>query len=389
MISAIIPAAGSSRRMKSNLNKQFMFIAGQPVLTRSLLSLREHVEEFIILSRPGEEELCRECARHYIDNYKIVVGGTTRQESVYNGLLHCRGDYVLVHDGNRPLASADLVQRVIAAAREHSAAIPALPVVDTIKEVQDQQVVSTLPRHKLWAVQTPQVFKRELLLAAHTRARHENFLGTDDASLVEAMGEPVAVVPGERTNLKITTPDDILLVQEIIREREARASSCLRTGIGFDVHKLVPDRQLIIGGVHIPFALGLLGHSDADVLLHSLMDAMLGAAALGDIGQHFPDTDPAWAGADSCTLLARVTQLLEQEGHRLVNIDCIIFAQQPKLSPYKSQMQENISRITKLDPARINIKATTTEGLGFVGRGEGIAAQVVCTVESGRDRRSK
>jgi 2-C-methyl-D-erythritol 4-phosphate cytidylyltransferase/2-C-methyl-D-erythritol 2,4-cyclodiphosphate synthase len=388
MISAIIPAAGSSRRMNSNVNKQYMSIAGQPVLTRSLLSLREHVGEFIILSRPGEEELCRECARPYIDNFIVIAGGTTRQDSVYNGLLHCGGDYVLVHDGNRPLVSADLVQRVIAAAREHAAAIPALPVVDTVKEVQDQRVVSTLPRHTLWAVQTPQVFARQLLLAAHTRARQEKFQGTDDASLVEALGAPVKVVPGEGTNLKITTPDDILLAQGIIREKEGRGLDYLRTGIGFDVHELVPGRDLVIGGVHIPFALGLLGHSDADVLLHALMDAMLGAAGLGDIGLHFPDTDPAWAGADSGRLLAQVNRLLEQEGHHLVNIDCIIFAQEPKLSPYKSKMQETISRITKLDPARINIKATTTEGLGFVGRGEGIAAQVVCTVVSGRDRRN-
>lgn len=388
MISAIIPAAGSSRRMRSKINKQFMSIAGQPVLTRSLLSLRGHVGEFIILSRPGEEELCRECARDHVENYKIINGGTTRQESVYNGLLHCQGDYILIHDGNRPLASSDLVQRVIAAGRQHSAAIPALPVVDTIKEVQDHSVVATLPRHRLWAVQTPQVFKRELLLAAHAQAREENFHGTDDASLLEAMGFAVTVIHGEGTNIKITTPKDIFVAQESIREREGRALGTIKTGIGFDVHKLVPGLPLILGGVDIPFAQGLLGHSDADALLHALMDAMLGAAGLGDIGQHFPDTDTAWAGADSRQLLARVTQLIEQEGNRLINVDCIILAQAPKLSPYKEKMIATISRFTKLEPASINIKATTTEGLGFVGRGEGIAAQVVCTVESGRNRRN-
>lgn len=388
MISAIIPAAGSSRRMKSKVNKQFMSIAGQPVLTRSLLSLRGHVGEFIILSRPGEDELCRQCAQGHVEDFKVISGGTTRQESVYKGLLHCQGDYVLIHDGNRPLASADLVQRVIAAGRQQSAAIPALPVVDTIKDVQDQCVIATLPRHRLWAVQTPQVFKRDLLLAAHARAREENFQGTDDASLVEAMGNVVKVVQGEETNLKITTPDDIFVAQEIVKEREGRTLSPFRTGIGFDVHKLVPGRALIIGGVHIPFAQGLLGHSDADVLLHALMDAMLGAAGLGDIGQHFSDTDPAWAGADSRQLVARVTHLIEQEDWRLVNVDCIIFAQEPKLSPYKGKMIETISGITKLQPASINIKATTTEGLGFIGRGEGIAAQVVCAVESSKDRRS-
>lgn len=385
MISAIIPAAGRSQRMKGKINKQFMLIAGQPVLTRSLLSLREFVGEFIILSRPGEEDQCRKCAQGHVENYKIISGGTTRQESVYNGLLHCQGSYVLIHDGNRPLASYSLIGRVIKAAGENGAAVPAQPVVDTIKEIQAHRVLSTLPRDLLWAVQTPQVFKRELLLAAHNRARATGFQGTDDSSLIEALGHPVAVVPGEGTNLKITTPDDILLVEQIIKSREG---SRVRSGIGYDVHRLVPARDLILGGVLIPHPLGLLGHSDADVLTHAIIDALLGAAGLGDIGGHFPDSDPAWAGADSCQLLAQVTHMLGQRGYRLVNIDATIIAQGPKLSSYIPGMKENLSRSTGLKSARINIKATTTEGLGFIGRGEGIAAQSVCTVEHGSNRRS-
>lgn len=387
MISAIIPAAGSSRRMQSTINKQFIPIAGQPVLTRSLLSLADFVDEFIIVSRRGEEELCRECAR-YIKNTIVITGGTTRQESVHNGLKLCQGEYVMVHDGNRPLAGPDLVRRVLAAAKLNGAAIPAVPVVDTIKEVQAGQVRTTLPRQLLYAVQTPQIFRRDLLLAAYQNAQGNKIESTDDSSLVEAMGMPVAVVEGERTNLKITTPDDILRVEEIIRDREGMAlDKSVFTGIGYDVHQLVPHRNLVLGGVKIPHPMGLLGHSDADVLVHAIMDAMLGAAGLGDIGRHFPDTDPAWAGADSCKLLVHVNQLLAAQGLDLVNIDAVVIAQEPKLSPYISQMRQNIAKVTGLNPARVNIKATTTEGLGFAGRQEGIAAQAVCTVTANRDRR--
>lgn len=382
MITAIIPAAGSGRRMKANMNKQFMKIAGQPVLTRSLLSLRESTGEFIIVARSGEEELCLQAIPDQIKNYKIVSGGPSRQDSVYNALKHAQGDYVLIHDGSRPLASPNLVRRVIEAARCHGAAVPALPVVETIKEVSNGFVVATLPRQRLQAVQTPQVFQKDLLHRAHLHARQQGIKATDDASLVEALGYPVAVVPGETGNIKITTPEDLSRARLLLT-----GDPCLervRIGIGYDVHQLVEGRKMILGGEHIPYAKGLLGHSDADVLVHAIIDALLGAAALGDIGRHFPDTDPGWAGADSCKLLAQVGGLLADRGLRVLNLDAVIVAQQPKISPYIPAMIINISRGLKISPADINIKATTTESLGFTGRGEGIAAQCVCLLAAAR-----
>lgn len=369
--------------MNSNINKQFMSVAGQPVLTRTLLSLAEYVGECIVVARSGEEEMCRQAALG-IKDVKVITGGLTRQDSVFNGLEQALGEFVLIHDGNRPLASSALIQRVIEAASGHGAAIPAIPVVDTIKEVSQGEVQSTLPRHLLRAVQTPQVFRRDLLLKAYRHASANQLEVTDDSALVEALGHPVAVVEGERTNLKITTPDDIQRVNDILL---GRGQTIIRTGIGYDVHQLVPGRRLILGGVDIPFEKGLLGHSDADVLIHAIMDAMLGAAAMGDIGRHFPDTDSAWAGADSCGLLAQVVRILEEGGFHLVNIDAVVIAQRPKISPYIPEMIDKISQSTNLETAGISIKATTTEGLGFTGRGEGIAAQSVCTI-SGSNRRN-
>ncbi len=380
MISAIIPAAGESRRMQTSINKQFLRIAGQPVLTRTLLSLRGFVDEYIIVCRQGEEDQCRTAIGDVLEDYKLFPGGASRQDSVYAGLRHARGDYVLIHDGSRPLASPELIRRVIEAAKVHGAAIPALPVTDTIKEVSGGMVQATLDRTLLQAVQTPQVFRRELLLAAYEQAGKGREQATDDAFLVEALGQPVNVVPGEAANLKITHPQDILRAIQILGET-------IRTGIGYDVHQLAPGRDLILGGVNIPFAKGLLGHSDADVLIHAVMDALLGAAGLGDIGRHFPDTDPAWAGADSCRLLAHVAGLLAARGMRIINIDALIIAQQPKISPYIPKMQKKIADSAKVEIAGVNIKATTTEGLGFTGRGEGIAAQSVCTVAAIGNRR--
>lgn len=380
MISAIIPAAGSSQRINAGINKQFLSIAGQPVLTRTLLSLRGFADEYIIVFRQGEEERCRQAIGDVLEDYTLIPGGASRQDSVYAGLTAARGEYVLIHDGSRPLASPDLIRRVIEAARIYGAAIPALPLTDTIKEVSNGIVKATLDRSRLQAAQTPQVFRRELLLAAYGHAGEKRRDATDDAFLVEALGQPVRVVPGEAANLKITHPQDILRATQIIGETA-------RTGIGYDVHQLVPGRKLILGGAEIPFPKGLLGHSDADVLIHAIIDALLGAAGLGDIGRHFPDTDPAWAGADSCMLLSQVADLLAAKNLRIINIDAVVVAQQPKIAPFIPKMQENIAASAGIDASRVNVKATTTEGLGFVGRGEGIAAQSVCTVSAIGHRR--
>lgn len=372
-ITAIIPAAGQSRRIGGRVSKQYLLVAGQPVLTRTLLSLRGFVDEYIVLCRRGEEDLCRKVIGPSVEDYLLLPGGKTRSDSVYAGLLRAGGDYVLVHDGCRPLASPELIRRVIETALAHGAAVPALPLTDTIKEVSQGRILGTVDRTRLQAVQTPQVFQRELLLTAYEQAGQYRGLATDDAYLLEKMGQPVAVVLGEGRNMKITQPGDL-------ERAESITGGSYRTGLGYDVHSLVPARPLILGGVKIPYARGLLGHSDADVLSHAVMDALLGAAGLGDIGRHFPDTDPAWAGADSTGLLARVAGLLRDKGFGIVNIDGVLIAQEPKLSPYLAQMGKNIAKAAGIAPAAVNIKATTTEGLGFVGRGEGIAAQSICTL---------
>lgn len=374
MLSAIIPAAGASHRMQAGTNKQFLSVAGQPVLTRTLLSLKGLADEYIIVCKGSEVAACREAADAAFADYILTPGGTTRQESVYAGLLQAGGNYVLIHDGCRPFASRELINRVIAAARTTGAAIPALALTDTIKEVKNGTVKGTADRNLLQAVQTPQVFLRELLLAAYQHASMEiKQSATDDAFLVEQYGQPVAVVQGEATNIKITHPQDIHLANRMVGES-------MRTGIGFDVHKLVKDRKLILGGVHIPYPKGLLGHSDADVLVHAVMDSLLGAAGLGDIGRHFPDTDSTWRDADSLQLLLQVGAMLAAQAIRIINIDAVIIAEQPKVALYISQMERNIAVTLGLGVEAVNVKASTTEGLGVTGRGEGIGAQSVCTL---------
>lgn len=381
MLTAIIPAAGASRRMQG-ANKLFMSIAGQPVLTRTLLSLKGLVDEFIILCKAGEEDEYRKAIAGAITEYTLIPGGNTRQDSVYAGLLLSKGDYVLIHDGCRPLASRELIQSVIAAAKSQGAAIPATPVTDTIKVVEGGAVQGTMDRRTLAAVQTPQVFSRALLLAAYEQASPATKAkATDDAFLVEQLGQPVTVVPGEDTNIKITYPKDIFTL--------GVSKEIIRTGLGYDVHRFAAARKLILGGITIPFSRGLLGHSDADVLIHAVIDALLGAAGLGDIGTHFPDSDQKWAGADSRCLLARVGEMLAAKSMRIINIDGVIIAQAPRLSPYFFEMEASIAGALGIDAGQVNIKASTTEGLGFIGHGEGIAAQSICTIALAGNRRKR
>lgn len=371
MLTAIIPAAGAGRRMHSTVNKQFLNITGQPVLARTLLSLQGIADKYVIVARAGEEGRCRDVAGAVIDSFVVVTGGETRQKSVYAGLEAARGSkYVLIHDGCRPFAPREMTLQLIAVANERGAAIPVLPVVDTIKEVEGDFVQSTLPRQRLRAVQTPQVFRWELIWQAHCRAKEQGIEATDDAALVEALGYRVAVVEGSPDNVKITTPSDL--------ERYNRPAT--RVGTGYDVHRLEQGRPLVLGGVVIPHPYGLAGHSDADVLVHAVIDALLGAAALGDIGRHFPDTDDALRDISSLKLLSRTAGLLAEAGFSVVNIDATIVAQQPKLAPYIDEMRRSVAAVLDLAPAVVSIKATTTEGLGLAGRREGIAAQAVCSI---------
>jgi 2-C-methyl-D-erythritol 2,4-cyclodiphosphate synthase len=305
-----------------------------------------------------------------------VAGGATRQQSVANGLaaLPAEATLVGIHDGARPLIDPDTVAAVIEAAVECGGAAVAVPVKDTLKRTDENGIIIDTPdRANLWRVQTPQVFDRAKLCAAMEAAMAAGKDYTDDCQLMEAAGVPVRLVKGLDTNLKLTTPEDIALAKALMKER-----GNMRIGHGYDVHKLVEGRDLILGGVKIEYEKGLLGHSDADVLTHAVMDALLGAAALGDIGKLFPDNDPAYKGADSIALLRRVVERVSEDGYKIGNIDATILCQRPKLAPHIPKMRQIIADACGVDVTYVSVKATTEEGLGFTGSGEGIAAHCVC-----------
>ena len=353
--------------MGASVPKQFLKLSGRTILEQTVsrfAALPEITE--IVLTVPAEH--LAGCREMFPAEIRIVPGGSSRQASVGAAidLLAEEGfpedGIVLVQDGVRPYVTEKTIRSVLRLAEEHGAAIAAVPCTDTIRDREQ----GTLDRSRLVSVQTPQGFRFGLLREAYARAEADRFSGTDDAGLVERIGIRPVIAEGSPGNIKITTPEDLPMETRI--------------GTGFDVHKLTENRKLILGGVEIPYEKGLLGHSDADVLLHALMDAMLGAAALGDIGRHFPDTDPAYEGASSMILLEKVTEILADAGYRLANADVTVICQKPKLAPYIDEMRQNIAEAAGTDVSRISVKATTTERLGFTGRGEGIAAEAVCTI---------
>jgi len=309
----------------------------------------------------------------------LPCGGATRQATVRNALAHLPDGvrFVAVHDAARPLVSRALLDRLIATAMQYGTAIPALPVQDTLKRADDGRTVqATVPREGLYRVQTPQVFRADWLINAHRRAAEEGFeQATDDAQLLERAGYPVHLVDGDPRNLKLTTPDDLHPLRLHIGE-----GALTRTGIGYDIHQLTEGRTLMLGGVAIEYPYGLQGHSDADVVLHAICDALLGAAALGDIGQHFPNTDPRWKDASSLTLLQQVRTLLAQHGWQPLNIDAMALAEAPKLAPYIPEMRQRIAHTLGILPEQVSIKATTNEGMDAVGARRAIACYAVAAI---------
>ncbi len=374
----MVAAAGGSTRMGQP--KQHILLGEHPVLIHTLLALQqvEAVDEILLIAR--EEDIDTFAAQAKAAGVskltRIVAGGNTRQQSVANGLaaLPPEATVVGIHDGARPLIHPDTVTAVIEAAAECGAAAVAVPVKDTLKRTDEKGIVIDTPdRAHLWRVQTPQVFDRSALCAAMEAAMAAGKDYTDDCQLMEAAGHAVKLVQGLDTNLKLTTPEDIRLAKALMKEEKP-----MRIGHGYDVHRLVEGRDLILGGVKIEYEKGLLGHSDADVLTHAVMDALLGAAALGDIGKLFPDNDPAYKGADSIALLKRVVERLNEDGQKIGNIDATILCQRPKLAPHIPQMRQIIAEACGVDVTCVSVKATTEEGLGFTGSGEGIAAHCVC-----------
>lgn len=391
-VSAVVTAAGASTRMGGTC-KQLMLLRGMPVLARTLVALQQvpDIQEIVIVAReeeiPSFRRLCRE---HQIDKVSAIVpGGATRQQSAALGFAHISDEaqYVAVHDGARPLVRPERVEEAISAAVKTGAATLAVPVKDTIKLAdREGQVQSTPDRRFLWSIQTPQVFSRPLYRKALDQAEREHRDYTDDCQLAEGIGAAVQLVPGDYDNIKITTPEDLRVAEEWLSQREGQSGMKgrghkMRIGHGYDVHRLVEGRPLIVGGVAIPFDKGLLGHSDADVLAHAVSDALLGAAGLGDIGGMFPDDDPATLGADSLELLRQVTARLSRDGWHPVNIDATVIAQSPKMKPYISAMRDRLADACGIEADAVNVKATTEESLGFTGAGEGMAAHAVCLIE--------
>ena len=383
-VSAVLVAAGSSTRM--GFDKLSFDLGGETVLHRSIRAFEQCplVSEIVLAAgknRAFVEQQAADCTKPV----KIVSGGATRAESARNGVLAAEGDIVAVHDAARPFVSQAVIAAALEAAAACGAAAPAVPVKDTIKAavcgdgkaVPERCIVQTTPdRSTLYAVQTPQCFDQAEYLAAleeldEAKAR----LVTDDCSLFELTGRTVQLTQGDYANLKITTREDL-------PRPEQKEEHKMRIGHGYDVHRLVEGRKLILGGVKVPFEKGLLGHSDADVLTHAVMDAVLGAAALGDIGQHFPDNDPAYAGADSLKLAVRVAEILREHGYRIENIDATLLCQRPKLAPHIPAMRANLARAFGLPADAVSVKATTEEHLGFTGEGLGIAAHAVALIET-------
>ena len=382
-VSAVLVAAGSSTRM--GFDKLSFDLGRETVLHRSIRAFEQcpDVTEIVLVAgknRAFVEQQAADCAKPV----RIVPGGATRAESAKNGVLAAAGEIVAVHDAARPFVSQAVIAAALAAAARCGAAAPAVPVKDTIKQaargdgktVPDTCLVKNTPdRSTLYAVQTPQCFDRAAYLAALEELDEEKArLVTDDCSLFELTGRPVQLTQGDYANLKITTREDL-------PRPEQKEEHKMRIGHGYDVHRLVEDRKLILGGVEIPFEKGLLGHSDADVLTHAVMDAVLGAAALGDIGQHFPDNDPAYAGADSLKLASHVAQILKEHGYRIENIDATILCQRPKLALHIPAMRANLAAAFGLPADAVSVKATTEEHLGFTGEGLGIAAHAVALIE--------
>jgi 2-C-methyl-D-erythritol 4-phosphate cytidylyltransferase/2-C-methyl-D-erythritol 2,4-cyclodiphosphate synthase len=374
--SAVIVAAGGGTRAGPGLAKQWRTVAGKPVLRWSVEALlAAGARELVIVVSPDGDALAAE-ALAGLKGWSTARGGATRAASVQAGLRAISGaadEPVLVHDAARPFVTSAHVRGLLVALIDADGAIPALPVADTLKREGAAGLITT-PREGLWRAQTPQAFRRDRLLAAY--AAWSGGEPTDDAQVVEAHGGRVALAPGDPMLLKLTFPEDFDMA-----ERLAGATRTTRIGQGFDAHRWGPGEAVWLCGVRIDHDQTLVGHSDADAGLHALTDALLGAIGEGDIGDHFPPTDPKWKGASSDLFLRHAAELVTAKGGRIVNVDVTLICERPKIKPHRQAMRERLAAILDLPLDRVSVKATTTEGMGFTGRGEGLAAQAVATVE--------
>ncbi|MCL1859472.1 MAG: 2-C-methyl-D-erythritol 2,4-cyclodiphosphate synthase [Oscillospiraceae bacterium] len=380
---AIIAAAGKSSRMNlaDGMSKQLLEINktnGKTVIEQTVTVFNScvYIDEIIIAARNEDIEKIREIVKKANLNkvINIIAGGETRRESVFNAVGKVRDyiDFIAIHDGARCFISHEDIEKVMLKAFETGAAAAGTKITDTIKLIgENNNIIRTVDRDLLWAVQTPQIFSIDLYLSGLNKCG-DNI--TDDCAVVESMGHPVSIVECSKYNIKITDTQDLKFL-------EGQKNMRYKTGHGYDAHRLGKDRKLILGGVEIPNEnVGLIGHSDADVLIHALIDAMLGAAGLGDIGEYFPDNDEKYKNISSLILLDEIAKIIKKD-YIISNIDCTVILEKPKLAKYKKAIKEKLGEILGIDIKDINIKAKTEEGLGFTGTGEGIAAQAICLIQ--------
>lgn len=389
-IAALIVAAGRGSRAGAGIPKQYRSLNGKPVLTRTLEAFLHHprLESVLVVIHPDDQELYQASLDGFIDNptrlrLSLAYGGETRQDSVRNGLeilSKTAPTHVLIHDAARPFVADDLINSALEAADMWGAAVPGIAVTDTIKVIGPEgKIVSTPDRANLRAVQTPQIFEFFSLLAAHRKAASANLhTFTDDGALAEWAGLPVHMFMGDVSNIKLTHATDFAEAER--RLRGVPMTYVTRLGTGFDVHAFGEGDHVWLGGIKISHDRGIVAHSDGDVILHALTDALLGAIADGDIGTHFPPSDPQWRGASSDRFLAHAAGLVRTRGGLIDHLDATLLCENPRLGPYREAMRQRIAEICGLRLDQVSLKATTTEKLGFTGRGEGIAAQAAATI---------
>tara|TARA_Y100000588_G_C14189008_1_gene897135 strand:+ start:507 stop:1679 length:1173 start_codon:yes stop_codon:yes gene_type:complete len=376
-ISAIVVAAGRGTRFGGTVSKQYRLIEGEPILAKAIKPFLNNpkINDVVVVVSDHDNDLFERYFSH-LTELKRVVGGDTRQESVRLGLealILKAPRFVLIHDGARPFVSPKIIDKLIEQLKTVDAVVPILPIHDTLKKIDGSKIVETLDRSQLFRAQTPQAFKYELIMKAHRM----NSAGaeTDDARLIELSGGAVATILGDERMFKITQESDYSRALML-----SNSEFQTRIGSGYDVHRLGAGTGVKLCGIEIPFSKSLIGHSDADVALHALTDAILGAISMGDIGEHFPPNDPAWAGQSSDRFVSFAVETLRSKNGELINVDLTIICEAPRITPFKKSMTTKLSKILQIPTSSLNIKATTTEGLGSLGRGEGIAAQASVAV---------
>jgi 2-C-methyl-D-erythritol 4-phosphate cytidylyltransferase/2-C-methyl-D-erythritol 2,4-cyclodiphosphate synthase len=384
-VAAIIAAGGRGVRFGADRPKQFLDIGGRSILELSVAALAasEHIQEIVVALPEDHVDAGGKALRQAIGRpISVVAGGARRQDSVANAFAKASkdADIVLIHDAARPFVTRDVIDRAINGAQKHGAAIAAMAVRDTVKQAGDafadgsRLIRATIPRDSVFLAQTPQAFRREILARALEEGKDVDV--TDEAMLVERLGLPVHVVEGDARNVKITTQEDLAAAKAALQ------APLIRIGNGYDLHRLVAGRPLILAGVTISFELGLDGHSDADIVCHAVTDAILGAAGAGDIGRLFPDTDPRWKGANSIALLEGAVARVHDAGYRVSNVDVTVIAQKPKLLPYLDEMRANLAAALGVDPSAVSVKGKTNEGVDSMGRGESMACHAVALLIS-------